>query len=160
MNYTDNNNKHTTMKIEDPEDIDFTGPNYRIVASDKKYILVHNDRPTVSIKPTMVCRGCTVKYVPEKYNKITIQLNQYDAGFFMNFSDKIEQTIKIETFLKDDAIGLKINDEQKLELVGIKKDAFCDVVFKFNEIWKVNGKMYASFVLKEFMPRTEKKYLV
>lgn len=157
----DNTNQHTKMKIIDPEDVDFvSSPDYKIVQSDKKFILVHKDRPTVAVKPVIVCRGCTVKYAPEKYNKITIQLNQYDAMFFIEFSNKIEEIVEIEGFLKEECIGLKISPEQKEELKGVKRDAFCDVVFKFNDIWKVNGKMYASFVLEEFVLRAKAKYLV
>ena len=154
----ENNNQHTLIRIIEPVDVDFTTDDYKIVPSDKKFILVHKDRPTVSVRPVIMCRGCTVKYTPEKYNKITIQLNQYDAGFFIRFCNKIEEVVAVETFLKDDAISLKLTDAQKKELVGVKKDAFCDVVFKFNEIWKVNGKMYASFALEEFELRAKRKY--
>lgn len=159
----ENNNQHTKMIIVEPKDVDFvSSEDYYITKNDKKYILVHKDRPQVSVKPVIVCRGCTVKYAPEKYNKITIQLNQYDAMFFINFSNKIEEVVEIEPFLKEDCIGLKISDEQKENLneKGVKRDSFCDVVFRFNDIWKVNGKMYASFVLQEFMLRTKEKYLL
>jgi hypothetical protein len=154
----ENNNQHTKMKIIEPEDVDFTKDDYLIVPKGQRYILVHKDKPTVGIKPTMTCKGCTVKYTPAKYSKITIQLNQYDAAFFMDFDIKIGNVVQIEDFMKDEAISLKICDEQKKELEDVKKDAFCDVVFKFNDIWKVNGKWFASFVLEEFQLRAKPKY--
>lgn len=154
----ENNNQHTKIKIIEPEDIDFTTDDYTIVANGRKHILVNREKPNVSIKPIIMCKGCTVKYTPEKYNKISIQLNQYDAEMFIDFANKIEAVVPCETFLKDDAINLKLTSEQKEEYKEVKRGAFCDVVFKFNEIWNVGGKNYASFELLDLNLRTSKKY--
>ena len=49
--------------------------------------------------------------LPEKYNKITIQLNQYDAGFFIDLDNKISEVVNVEAFLKDDTFGIKLTNE-------------------------------------------------
>ena len=93
-----NNNIHTKMKVLEPEDADITGEDYTIAPYNKRWILVHKHESAKAIRPIIALKGCTVKYTPEKYNKITIQLNQYDAGFFIDLSNKIEDVVVLRHF--------------------------------------------------------------
>lgn len=108
---------------------------------------------SVRVDMKFIMRDCVVKYTPEKYDKITITVNDEcneELTKLYNFLKK--DCPELQNFMKESSLGLKLTPEQKQELKKekISKESCCDFVVDFNHIWKMNGKDYASFKLVQF----------
>lgn len=114
----------------------------------KKWILTDENGP-VDVK--FVVRNCTVKYTPEKYDKITVDLDKTSYNLFYNLQKKVIDEVQIEPILKTQSIGLKLNKEMKEKTKEeLKKNDIIDVVIDYNDVWRVNDKNYLSLALLEF----------
>ena len=95
--------------------------------------------------------NCCIKYTPEKYDKITVELDSSSKKFFEALETKIRNEVDIESVVKSSTLGLKMDKDQKsLCLRDLKRGDYIDAIIKFNNVWTVNSKKYVSLELKQF----------
>ncbi len=100
----------------------------------------------------LVIKNCNVKYTPEKYDKITIELPVEAQDWFDTLENHLRnKDINVEKIIKTNCIGLKLSPKQKsLVLATLRKGDKIDVAIRYNGVWKVNNKIYTSFILVQF----------
>ncbi len=115
--------------------------------SNTTYLVDENEEKTELI---FVLNSCQVKYMPGKYEKITVVLDDASSNFIKLIEKKFYSQ-KIEKILKVDTISLKLTPEQKANLISsVKQNDYLDIVVKFNGVWKMNGKKYVSLKLMQY----------
>ena len=100
-----------------------------------------------------IIKGCSVKYTPQKYDKITIELKDEFARTMMSSFDDFQSfsAIVVEPFIKDNCINLKLSADMKARTLGsLKPGDWVDVVIQYNNVWKIGDKHFASFELLQF----------
>lgn len=117
--------------------------------SGRKWILVNTHGTELELK--FQVKNCCVKYTPEKYDKITIELDQSSRKFFEMLQLKIKDNVNIENIVKNNTLGLKMSKDQKLLCMrNLTRGDYFDAVVNFNDVWTVNGKNYVSLELIQF----------
>lgn len=144
------------VKLICKQDHDITLENYEdclniVELYNNKWGLENDNEDEVTIYYKL--KNCTVKYLPKKYDKITFVLSKDAFKELVRFEAFLKQTINIEEFVKNRTIGLKVKDDMKRNFKH-KIGENVDIVIKFNSIWKVNGKNYASFEMTEYRKST------
>jgi hypothetical protein len=132
------------MSILTPKDLKLS--ECELFCDGKKDVLTKIDL-MIPINPLFIFSG-TVKFLPEKFNKITIELVRQDLVIFEDLQTVLKGT---ESFLKDGCISIKLDPEQKELTKKLKKGDSLKMVIKFNDVWKMNSKKYASFKLVDFI---------
>jgi hypothetical protein len=95
--------------------------------------------------------GCTVKYIPEKYDKITIDVDPSSLIFFRNLETKFNEDVRVEPVVKSGSLGLKTPRDVKENIrKELRKGDNIDVIINFNGVWGVNNKFYMSLELIQF----------
>lgn len=104
------------------------------------------DSREVSLK--FILKKCIVKYMPQKFDKITVILNEdclTELTKFQNIlSNEVPDLVK---FIKDASLGIKLTADQKKNMKGIDIGETVSIAVQYNQIWKINGNRYASFKL-------------
>lgn len=103
------------------------------------------------LKHVVVCNA-VIKYLPLKYNKITVQLVAEEFDKFLSYQDLFKEDLQVEPFLKYDTIALKLGDEVKSKTTGCKVGDHIKIAVEFNGVWKINNKLYASWQMVDFKP--------
>ena len=115
----------------------------------KKWILTNMNGDEVNLK--IQVKSCCVKYTPEKYDKITVELDKSSREFFEKLQLKIKEVVLIENIVKSNTLGLKLSKDQKmLTLRTLQQGDYFNAIINFNDIWVVNGKNYVSLELIQF----------
>jgi hypothetical protein len=109
-------------------------------------------------KPIFKLEMCVVKYALGRFDKITLE-HQHDE-FSHNLNNSIKTALGEEASkfseIKIDEIGIKIPESLKASVEKLQKFDVIDVLIEFNNCWVMSGKIYASFVLKDFKESAEK----
>lgn len=116
----------------------------------KRWVITDLNNDLMDIK--FKIKECSVKYMPEKYDKITVEINKDSLNFFNKLRIKIndETGINVENITKFNTTGFKISQEMKEKIKKeLKIGEYFDAIVGFNSIWKVNGKFYVSLELEE-----------
>ena len=104
-------------------------------------------------KPIFKLDGCTVKYTLGKFDKITLE-HSY-SGLIKKLNKCITTALGSEEELYSPVskteIGLKITKLTKDKAQSLSKYDTVDVIIEFNNCWKLNDKIYTSFILKDFV---------
>lgn len=117
--------------------------------SGRKWVLTNADGNELDLK--IQVKNCCVKYSPEKYDKMTVELDSQSRQFFEALQKKVREEVMIENILKNGAIGLKMSKDQKLLcLRTLMVGNYFDAIIKFNDVWTVNAKNYISLELIQF----------
>lgn len=123
--------------------------NVYVTKSGRKWILTNEEGTELDLK--LQVKNCCVKYTPEKYDKITIEIDQSSRKFFEALQEKVKEEVKIENVVKGNTIGLKMSKDQKvLCLKSLSQGDYLDTIINFNNVWTVNTKNYASLELIQF----------
>jgi hypothetical protein len=105
------------------------------------------DETPVSLK--FILKKCTVKYMPDKFDKLVLTLDEECLEELKNFQNILSKE-GIENFIKDETISLKVNTEQKKLLKNINTQDILNVSVDFNDIWTLNDKKFVSLKLNQF----------
>lgn len=109
------------------------------------------DKHQETVKLVFKVEGCRVKYTPEKYDKITIELYDKALETFKKMQDLIGEQVSIQSFVKDSFISLKVKGHVKDTVQKeLKRDNYIDVVIVFNGVWTVSGNKYTSLELIQY----------
>jgi len=129
--------------------------NVLVVGAGKETVIMNRDdeRP-VSLK--MVLTNCSVKYKPEKFDKMTVVVNDDVAVKKLNeLYNKVFE--HCEKFIKSNLFSVKI-DKKNIEEINqtLKVGDKVGIKVSFNNVWLFERKLYVSFKLEECI-RLKKK---
>ncbi len=124
--------------------------------SGNKWDLVEQGSHTPVEK--VIITTSVVKYLPSKFNKITVTLN--DPKELENFQTLFSKDLEVVRFLKFNTIALKISESMKKKTESLKIGSLIKCAIKFNGVWNVAGKKHASWELVQFeeLIQETKKY--
>lgn len=118
------------------------------------FISFSRDGKKISIRDEEVVKliisDAVLKFGIGKYDKITLSLNKEDSlqlkDFLLNIDDKIIHK------LNNNLLNIKLNKFQISDFVEKKVTAGCKLQVKllFNGVWKMDGKLYPSFLLQTY----------
>lgn len=115
----------------------------------KKRWIIGGTNPTNDLK--FIVRNCVVKYTPDKYDKLVVTIDEQTNDFFDLLESIICRNVEIQSIVKDQAIGIKLNEKLKVEVLStLKKGDYVDIVVDFNNIWGMEDKYYLSLTLYQF----------
>ena len=135
----------------DKEDIDILNFQEKVIVAKqaRKWTLTNSKCEQLDIK--FQIHECNVKYTPEKYDKITLNIDICSMKLFQIIQEKIKETVNIQDIIKNNSIGLKLPKAIKQQvLASLNQGDYIDVIIKFNDIWTVNKKHYVSLELLQF----------
>lgn len=114
-----------------------------------KWELVNKGDTSKPLREIIVC-DAIIKYLPLKYNKITLTLNSKDYENFELYQTMFKQDLEVEPFLKTESIALKLSDEMKEKTKLLKIGSSLKVAVEFKGVWKILDKKYASWELIDY----------
>jgi predicted alternative tryptophan synthase beta-subunit len=121
----------------------------------RRWIMADDSGKALDIK--LKVPDCRVKYTPEKYDKITVDIEGAALTFFRALETKIGEDVKIESILKTGSLGLKTSrDVKEMIKKDLRRGDYIDVIINFNGIWEVSKKFYVSLELIQFR-KTERE---
>jgi hypothetical protein len=131
---------------------------FELYENGSKWSLTDKSRPTKTpASLVFVVNDCRIKYMPVKFDKITLTLPDSVVLFFEKFYDHCNALVPIEPLLKDQNISFKLSSEMKQKCQNeLKLGDACNIVIKFNNIWTINKKTYISFELIQFQKIEQK----
>lgn len=98
-------------------------------------------------------KGCRVRYTPQKYDKMTVELiDEFTFNIMNGFQDfQSYNEFDVEPFLKDKCLNLKLSAEMKARTIdSLRPGDYIDMVIQYNNVWKIKTKYFASFELLQF----------
>lgn len=125
-----------TKNLEDIEAIQFKNLGKKIVAQ--------KEHDTIDL--VFMFKGAEVKWTPEKYDKITVDLTAKQCEFIKKLHEMACKDYDVINPLKEASLGLKISKEYKANNT-FKRGERVDLVIRFNSIWTITGRNYFSFEL-------------
>jgi len=134
------NDKLFSIK-KDPFNVIRTGKNYSIV-----------NESGLALELSFKIDDSTVKFTPEQYDKMTVELSNNSRSYFELLQAKIKEKKPIENFIKNGCINLKLTDDDQKQLIldSLQRKDKVNIIVKFNGLWKVKDKYYASIILINF----------
>lgn len=123
---------------------------YELFPIDKSHKLVKKDTTTDPQELIIILKNVKVRYLPKKFNKITITLDADDVVPLLKIQNHFNQDIGTEEFIKDNCMSLKLDPEMKLLTQALKIGSVLNIAIKFNDVWKMNVKQYVSWKLVDF----------
>ena len=117
---------------------------------DRSMKLVKLGTTSDPVNPVIVIKNMQVKYLPEKYSKITTILPDDALEQLRVFQDQLKKDMQVEEFIKDSSISLKIDNQVKEQTKTLSKGDYISVAIKFGDVWTMNKKKYVSWQLIQF----------
>ena len=127
---------------------------YELFHIYRSYQLVNKGTTTDPINLKIVIKGARIKYLPEKYSKLTIELPKEALEFMSKFQKSFREDIQAQDFLKENTMSLKLEPEMKTKTKNLKVKQHLNIAIEFGGIWNLNKLHYASWKLIDFQETT------
>lgn len=115
-------------------------------SGNKWDLIKKGDESHTPVKKVIVTTS-VVKYLPTKFNKITIALAEKDTELFKTFQDLFTTDLETQPFLKNNELSLKLTEQMKEQTKAFKIGSIIKCAIQFNGVWKVAGKHHVSWSL-------------
>lgn len=133
---------------------------YELFHIFKSYQLVHLGTTTDPVNLKIVIKGARVKYLPEKYSKLTVELPREGVELLTKFQNLFKEDIQAQDFLKENTMSLKLDPEMKVKTKNLKVRDCLDIAIEFGGIWNLNKLHYASWKLLDYKEGTVTKEII
>ncbi len=123
---------------------------YELFHIFKSYQLVRKGTTTDPISFKFVIKGARVKYLPEKYSKITVEVPIDALVFLKKIQEQFKNDIEVNEFLKDNTMSLKLDNDLKNKTKDLKPRQYLDIAIEFGGVWTINKINYASWKMLDY----------
>lgn len=127
---------------------------YELFHIFKSYQLVPKGSTSNPISFKFIIKGARVKYLPEKYSKITVEIPNDALIFLKKVQEQFKNDIEVKEFLKENQLALKLDNDLKNRTKELRPKQTLDIAIEFGGVWSINKVNYASWKMLDY--RTSK----